>query len=104
MNRVIPVLEDIPDAPSGVRGRRARAGYGDEVRLSPIQSVPVLLIEWYQKRTVDRPHMCTCYPTCSEYSRIAFMRYGMLPAFFMTVERLRECTYYENEWPRKTRP
>lgn len=104
MNRVIPVLEDIPDAPSGVRGRRSRAGYGDEVHLSPIQSVPVLLIEWYQKRTVDRPHMCTCYPTCSEYSRIAFMRYGMLPAFFMTVERLRECTYYENEWPRKTRP
>lgn len=48
--------------------------------------------------------MCTCYPTCSEYSRIAFMRYGMFTAFFMTVERLRECTYYENQWPRQNKP
>ena len=104
MIRAIPVLEDIPDAPSGVRGRVPRADYGEEVKLSPIRSIPVLMIEWYQKRTVDRPHMCTCYPTCSEYSRIAFMRYGMPTAFFMTVERLRECTYYENQWPRKTRP
>lgn len=104
MNRVIPVLEDIPDAPSGVRRRIPMADYGEEVNLSPFQSIPVLLIEWYQRRTVDRPHMCNCYPTCSEYSRIAFMRYRAVPAFFMTVERLRECTYYENGWPRKTRP
>ena len=104
MNRVIPVFDDVPDSPSHVRGRNPKAEYGDEICLSCIRSIPVLLIEWYQKRTVDRPHMCTCFPTCSEYSRIAFMRYGMFTAFFMTVERLRECAYYENEWPRHNKP
>lgn len=104
MIRTIPVLDGIPDAPSNVRGRKPRAEYGEDVDLSVLHSIPVKLIEMYQKRTVDRPHMCTCYPTCSEYSRIAFMRYGMPTAFFMTVERLRECTYYENQWPRKNRP
>lgn len=103
MIRVVPVLDGIPDAPSGVR-RRPRAEYGEEVRLSIVQEIAVRLIEMYQRRTADRPHMCTCRPTCSEYSRIAFMRYSPIPAFFMTVERLRECTYYENDWPRDNRP
>lgn len=103
MIRTIPVLEGISDAPSGVR-RVPRADYGEEVRVPLLNRVPIVLIEWYQRRTVDRPHMCTCYPTCSEYSRIAFMRYGLFPAAFMTIERLRECTYYDNDWPRENRP
>ena len=91
MNRVIPVFDDVPEAPSGVRGRKPRAGYGEEVHLSSLRSIPVLLIEWYQKRTVDRPHMCTCYPTCSEYTKQAIIKYGFFKGGWLGFKRICRC-------------
>lgn len=40
------------------------------------------------------PPSCRYYPTCSEYSRIAFIRHGFFKGFFLTVYRLLRC----NPW------
>jgi putative membrane protein insertion efficiency factor len=37
------------------------------------------------------PARCRFYPSCSEYSLTAFMKYGFFKGFFLTVKRLLKC-------------
>ncbi|MFW6236977.1 MAG: membrane protein insertion efficiency factor YidD, partial [Desulfosudaceae bacterium] len=34
---------------------------------------------------------CAMYPTCSQYSRQAFDRHGLLPGWILTCDRLLRC-------------
>ncbi len=40
------------------------------------------------------PPTCRFYPTCSEYSRVAFLRHGFLRGLWLTVARILRC----NPW------
>lgn len=104
MKRTIPTLGDIPLSPSRYRRGKRVPGYGDEVRVRMLNIVPCLIIECYQRNTVDRPHRCNFVPSCSEYMRIAFLRYNCLIAMAMSYERMLHCGNPYSDWPRQNKP
>ncbi|HPO48847.1 MAG TPA: membrane protein insertion efficiency factor YidD [Spirochaetota bacterium] len=54
-----------------------------------------LLIIFYQKFISPFfPPSCRFYPTCSEYSKQAFLKYGFFKAFFLSIYRIIRC----NPW------
>ena len=64
--------------------------------IQTIRRIPVLcavfLIKSYQ--LVISPHFPSCcrfVPTCSEYGRIAFERYGFKKGFVLTAKRILKC-------------
>lgn len=104
MKRTIPALENIPLSPSRFRRGSHIPDYGDTVRIRVLNVIPYLIIERYQERTVDRPHRCNFVPSCSEYMRIAFLRYGCLVAMAMSYERLFHCGNPYSDWPKENKP
>ena len=103
MRREIPALRDVPLSPTQVKHLRAHAEYGETVRVRLLCMIPVIMIEWYQRKTVDREHVCVFEPSCSEYSRLAYLRYGFIMASFLTIERLKVCNNF-TEWPHYNKP
>lgn len=97
------MLEGVPLAPSRLNHIHTKREYGTTVRVRPLCVFPVLFIELYQKLTVNREHVCNHYPSCSEYSRLAFLRYSAPAAFFLTLERLCNCSTF-SDWPRENKP
>lgn len=57
-----------------------------------INKIFIFLIEIYQKYiSVLFPASCRFYPSCSEYSKQAFIKYNFVKAFFLTVLRIIKC-------------
>lgn len=104
MKRTIPLLENIPLSPSRYRRGHHIPNYGETVRIPLMNIIPYLIIELYQKRTVNRPHRCNYVPSCSEYMRIAFLRYNWMVAMAMSYERLFQCGDPYSDWPRENKP
>jgi putative component of membrane protein insertase Oxa1/YidC/SpoIIIJ protein YidD len=60
--------------------------------MSIARRVALLVIDTYQRDVSPRrAGRCPFEPSCSEYSRLAFERYGALRATRMTIGRLRRC-------------
>ena len=55
----------------------------------------MLLSFYQQKLSVHGKARCLFYPTCSEFYREAFDRYGTIWAVFMTLDRM---LYREHAW------
>lgn len=52
----------------------------------------ILIIDFYRKFISPAfPSVCRFYPTCSEYSREAFLKYHFFKAFFLSVTRILRC-------------
>ncbi len=52
----------------------------------------LLLISFYQAVISPLfPSCCRFEPTCSQYGKIAFQRYGFLKGFFLTAKRILKC-------------
>lgn len=51
------------------------------------------LIEFYQRYLsgLKRARSCRFYPTCSEYTRQAFLRYGFLKGAWLGIIRVSKC-------------
>lgn len=64
----------------------------------------VRIIESYQKISYEREHVCHFTPSCSEYSRLAYCKYGFVYASYLTVLRLKECGNPFTEWPKLNFP
>ena len=103
MRRTLPDLSDVPESPTGLRHLKRRREYGKEYRVHLACIIPIMLIELYQKLTVDRTHVCVFFPSCSEYSRLAYIRYGFLAATAVTIERIKWCRQI-TEWPERNKP
>ncbi|MBR5259343.1 MAG: membrane protein insertion efficiency factor YidD [Eggerthellaceae bacterium] len=55
-------------------------------------TIAVWLIRFYQLAISPLfPGCCRFVPTCSEYGRIAFSRYGFRKGFVLTAKRLLKC-------------
>jgi putative membrane protein insertion efficiency factor len=52
----------------------------------------VSLIDFYQKyiRIYKKPS-CVFYPSCSTYSKEAFIKYGFLKGFYLSLRRILRC-------------
>ena len=103
MRRQLPPLSDIADSPTGLRHIRSDRTYGETYRVRILSVIPILLIELYQRVTVNKEHVCNFRPSCSEYSRLAYIRYGFFAATALTLERIKKCTIF-TDWPKENRP
>ena len=64
----------------------------------------VSMIKAYQKITFERKHICRFYPSCSEFSKIAYTKYNFLYATICTIRRLIACGDPFLEWPKENYP
>lgn len=57
-----------------------------------MKNIAVFLIIFYQKfiSPLKKP-TCRFYPTCSEYSKQAFIKYGFFKGFFLSFIRILKC-------------
>ncbi len=51
----------------------------------------IWLIETYQKTPLTSHSKCVFLPTCSEYSKEAFKKYGVFLGLFKTFKRVIRC-------------
>ena len=52
----------------------------------------ILLIKFYQKFiSPSLPKRCIFYPTCSEYTRQAVDKYGIIKGSFLGIKRILKC-------------
>lgn len=58
----------------------------------------VNLINFYQKRLSPLKNpTCVFYPTCSEYTKQAFQKYGILKGFYLGFKRILRCHPWQKE-------
>lgn len=51
----------------------------------------LFLISVYQKISKHTPAVCRFYPTCSEYTRQAIVKYGVLKGGWLGLKRICRC-------------
>ncbi len=51
----------------------------------------LFLISMYQKISSLTPPRCRFYPTCSEYTKQAILKYGLLKGGILGVKRICKC-------------
>ena len=60
-----------------------------------MKNILVKLIEWYQKHISiwleSKNVKCKFYPTCSEYTKQAIIKYGALKGSFLGLIRILKC-------------
>jgi len=57
-----------------------------------MKNICILLINFYQKNI--SPHLktsCKYYPTCSEYTKQAIEKYGVIKGIFKGIKRILRC-------------
>ena len=48
----------------------------------------ILIYQWVSKGSQSR---CRFYPSCSEYTKVAILRYGSIMGIYMGISRLLKC-------------
>lgn len=56
-----------------------------------IKQIVLFLIKIYQKISALTPPRCRFYPTCSEYTRQAIMKFGLLKGGILGIKRICRC-------------
>lgn len=51
----------------------------------------LFLISIYQKFSKFTPSVCRFYPTCSEYTKQAILKYGVLKGGWLGIKRIARC-------------
>ena len=51
----------------------------------------VKLIEIYQFFSKYKPKVCRFYPTCSQYTKEAIIKYGVIKGGFLGIKRISKC-------------
>lgn len=56
-----------------------------------MKKIILFLISIYQKISRHTPPVCRFYPTCSEYTRQAIEKYGVLKGGWLGIKRICKC-------------
>ena len=57
-----------------------------------MRKIPILLIKFYQKAISPfLGRRCRFYPTCSEYTKQAIIKYGSVKGSFLGIKRILKC-------------
>ncbi len=56
-----------------------------------LKKILLFLIWCYQKMSALTPPRCRFYPTCSEYTRQAIVKYGALKGSWLGLKRIVRC-------------
>ncbi len=51
----------------------------------------IKLISLYQKISMLKPPVCRFYPTCSEYTKQAITKYGVVKGLWLGLKRISKC-------------
>lgn len=51
----------------------------------------LFLISIYQKISAHTPSRCRFYPTCSEYTKQAIIKYGIIKGSWLGIKRIVRC-------------
>ena len=51
----------------------------------------IKLISLYQKISMLKPPVCRFYPTCSEYTKQAIIKYGVIKGLWLGLKRISKC-------------
>lgn len=54
--------------------------------------IPLKLLNWYQKKTLNSPHKCKYVPSCSNYSKGCYEKFNFFKASILTLFRCLRCT------------
>ena len=61
-----------------------------------MKNILLFLISIYQKISRLTPAVCRFYPTCSEYTKQAILKYGVLKGCWLGVKRICRCHPYND--------
>ena len=64
---------------------------GKENKKSFLKTFALFLIGIYQKISKYTPATCRFYPTCSEYTRQAIIKYGFWKGTWLGIKRISRC-------------
>lgn len=64
---------------------------GKENKKSFLKTFALFLIGIYQKISKYTPATCRFYPTCSEYTRQAIIKYGFWKGSWLGIKRISRC-------------
>lgn len=56
-----------------------------------MKKIALFLIKIYQSISKYTPRSCRFYPTCSEYTRQAIIKYGFFKGCFLGIKRIIRC-------------
>lgn len=57
-----------------------------------MKNIAVYIIELYQKYISPlKPPSCRFYPTCSQYAKEAFKKYGFFKGIYLSTKRILKC-------------
>ena len=56
-----------------------------------MKKVLIFLITLYQKISKYTPSRCRFYPTCSEYTKQAIIKYGIIKGGWLGIKRICKC-------------
>jgi len=55
------------------------------------RKIAILLINIYQKISKFTPKCCRFYPTCSQYTKEAIIKYGIIKGLWLGTKRICRC-------------
>ncbi len=55
------------------------------------KKMALILIKIYQKFSALTPSVCRFYPTCSQYTKEAIIKYGVLKGCWLGLKRICRC-------------
>ncbi len=56
-----------------------------------MKRILILLINIYQEISRKFPRVCRFYPTCSEYTKEAITKYGVIKGTWLGIKRIFKC-------------
>ncbi|MCD6082918.1 membrane protein insertion efficiency factor YidD [Candidatus Aerophobetes bacterium] len=60
--------------------------------MKKVKKVGIMLISFYQRYISPlHPPCCRFYPTCSEYTRQAIEKYGLIKGIYLGMRRIMRC-------------
>lgn len=62
-----------------------------------MKKVMIFLIKIYQSLPLSTHKYCKYSPTCSEYSKEAYEKYGFFYGTYLTIKRLLRCTPWNHD-------
>jgi len=62
-----------------------------------MSKIMIFLIKIYQSLPLKSHKYCKYIPTCSEYSKEAYTRYGFFYGSYLTIKRIFRCTPWNHD-------
>ena len=63
-----------------------------------MKKILINIINIYQKLPISSHSYCKFTPTCSEYSKIAIQRFGVIKGLYLSIKRILRCNPFNKKY------